>query len=66
MYDETNTRRVKFVHIVMMECFVGPRPVGDIQVDHIDRIKGNNNITNLRWLTRTQNLARRKKKTSKK
>jgi len=59
-------RAVKFVHIAMMETFVSLRPHGDFQVDHIDSQRGNNNITNLRWLTRIQNLARRKKKTSKK
>jgi hypothetical protein len=61
IYDETNKRRVRFVHILMMETFVGPRPVGDIQVDHINHIRQDNNITNLRWLTRSANLKRRKR-----
>jgi predicted YcjX-like family ATPase len=58
-------RTVKFVHIVMCETFISARPHGDFQVDHIDSVRGNNNIANLRWLTRSQNLARRKKWTHK-
>ena len=54
-------RTVKFVHIAMCETFISARPHGDFQVDHIDSVRGNNNIANLRCLTRTQNLARRVK-----
>jgi hypothetical protein len=61
IYDETNKRHVKFVHILMCETFIGPRPHPNHQVDHIDYNRANNNINNLRWLTQTDNLKRRPK-----
>ena len=53
-------RVVRFVHIAMMETFVSLRPDG-MQVDHIDNNKANNEITNLRWLSQSENLKRRTK-----
>jgi len=54
-------RCVRFVHIVMCETFIGPRPHPNHQVDHINHIRHDNNITNLRWLSRAANLKRRPK-----
>jgi hypothetical protein len=51
-------RVVRFVHIVMMETFVSPRPLG-MQVDHIDHVRDNNKIENLQWITVSENLKRR-------
>ena len=52
-------RCVRFVHITMCETFISPRPHPNHQVDHIDMQRDNNKITNLRWLTRADNLKRR-------
>lgn len=53
-------RSVRYVHIAMAEAFISLRPDKNYQVDHIDHCKHNNNITNLQWLTRSENLKRRK------
>lgn len=39
------------MHIAVCESFIGPQPSLSHTVDHIDRIKENNNATNLRWAT---------------
>ena len=49
--DKDGYKRVcgKLVHILVGETFfVGPRPLGPIVWDHIDRDKNNNHISNLR------------------
>lgn len=48
----------RFVHCLVAETFIGPRPEGK-QVDHIDGNKDNNHYYNLRYLTQEENLSRR-------
>jgi hypothetical protein len=47
------------VHRLIIEAFYGLKEK-PFEVDHIDRIKNNNNISNLRWVTRNENLENRK------
>lgn len=47
-------RITKLFHHLVAEQFIGPRPEGLI-VDHIDRNKLNNNVSNLRYVTYTEN-----------
>lgn len=42
------------VHRLVLEAFVGPCPEG-FECDHSDRNRRNNALTNLRWLSRTDN-----------
>lgn len=42
------------IHKLVMVTFVGDRPTG-CDIDHIDRCKTNNKLTNLRYCTRQQN-----------
>ena len=42
------------VHALVAEAFIGPRPEGWV-VDHMDRDRTNNNVENLRYLTREEN-----------
>lgn len=44
------------VHTLVMLAYVGPRPEG-YEVDHIDKDKLNNNLSNLRYLTIRENRA---------
>lgn len=45
-----------FVHLLMLETFVGPRPK-DLEGCHFDDVPTNNQITNLRWDTHGANIA---------
>jgi len=46
------------VHRLMGEHFI-PNPDSKPQIDHIDRDKTNNHISNLRWVTRVENMDNR-------
>lgn len=45
---------MKYVHQLVLEAFVGPRPDGMLGL-HWDDVKTNNSLTNLRWGSRTEN-----------
>lgn len=47
-----------FVHQMVMELFGNPCPGEGYVIDHIDEDKTNNNISNLQWLTRGENIAK--------
>lgn len=46
--------QLKYVHQLVAEHFIGPRPEKHI-VDHIDREKYNNDVSNLRYITQQKN-----------
>jgi hypothetical protein len=46
------------IHQVVAECYLGPCPKG-YEVDHIDNNRLNNHYTNLQYLTRKENIAKR-------
>ena len=48
--------KTTYIHHLVMAYFGEPKPGDDYEIDHIDRHKDNNNINNLRWLTRQENL----------
>lgn len=50
--------RKVFIHRVVAECWLGPRPEG-MQVDHIDRNSLNNHYTNLRYVTKSEQMLNR-------
>ena len=41
------------VHRLVAECFI-PNPEGKYSVDHINRIRNDNRVENLRWATRSE------------
>lgn len=51
------TKRVMIHHLVA-ECWLGPRPK-DYEVDHIDRNSRNNDYTNLRYVTHSEQMRNR-------
>lgn len=58
LYDEngTVTKQIKkSVHQLVAETFI-PNPENYKEIDHIDRNKNNNHISNLRWCDRQQNM----------
>lgn len=48
------------LHQLVMKFFGPPKPGENYEIDHIDRNTQNNNITNLRWVTRQENANNRK------
>lgn len=58
-YIQVHYKRKKYyAHRLILETFVGPNPPGK-ECDHIDRDRSNNMISNLRWVTKTENQANR-------
>jgi hypothetical protein len=49
-------RHARSVHALVLEAFVGPCPDG-LEACHWDGNNTNNHVTNLRWDTRTANMA---------
>ena len=52
------------IHALVMAAFIGPRPEG-LDIDHEDRDRANNNLSNLSYQTRRQNTSRTTGGTSK-
>lgn len=48
-----------FVHQLVAECWLGPKPSEGYEIDHIDRNKLNNDYHNLRWVTKSENQLNR-------
>ena len=46
--------KVRYVHHLVLEAFVGPRPIG-MECCHLDDDPTNNYLSNLRWDTRSAN-----------
>jgi len=61
LYNNGESKFLK-VHRLVLEAFVGPCPLG-LQADHIDRDKTNNRISNLRWVSCSENNKNRDKYT---
>jgi hypothetical protein len=50
----------RFVHVCVLEAFIGPCPEG-MECRHLDGVKLNNHISNLQWGTKQENMADRKR-----
>lgn len=51
---KNSIRKFFYVHRLVAESFI-PHSVDKYEVDHIDTNRTNNNINNLRWVTRSEN-----------
>ncbi|CBN80419.1 EsV-1-119 [Ectocarpus siliculosus] len=52
--DGKSIKNRAYVHVLVAEAFIGERPNG-YQVDHIDGFEGNNDVSNLRYLSPSDN-----------
>ncbi len=46
--------RIRRVHVLVLEAFVGPRPLG-LEGAHLDGDPGNPSLSNLKWCTKAEN-----------
>ena len=46
--------KVKYIHRLLAQAYI-PNPLNKPQVDHINRIRDDNRLCNLRWVTQTEN-----------
>lgn len=53
-FSKNNKETHNYVHTLVMYYFYGPRPDG-LVIDHINRIRHDNRISNLRYCTYTEN-----------
>lgn len=54
LVDGKRIEKREYVHVLVAEAFIGERPKG-YQVDHIDGFEGNNDVSNLRYLSPSDN-----------
>src|SRR5574343_215942 len=57
LINNHNIQNIKYVYRVVAVNFIGE---SELEVDHIDRNTENNNVSNLRWVTHSDNLKNRK------
>lgn len=60
IYGPNGRRNQRLVHRLVLEAFVGPCPPG-MECCHGDDNKTNNTVKNLRWGTRAENIADRRR-----
>lgn len=52
---KNNIKSTKTIHRLVAQAFI-PNPENKLEVNHIDEDKANNNVNNLEWSTRKENL----------
>lgn len=57
MLTNEEGRRLKMVNVLVIEAFGPPRPSSDHECHHKDSVRNNNNIENLEWFTKPENIS---------
>ncbi|MGV1944834.1 MULTISPECIES: NUMOD4 motif-containing HNH endonuclease [unclassified Agrobacterium] len=55
LFDENSVRTTRKVHQLVIKQFLGEPPVEGMVPDHKNGVRSDNRLTNLRWLTESQN-----------
>lgn len=55
LQNNDNSRKTYYIHILVAETFLD-KPIYAEQVNHIDKNRSNNHISNLEWCTQIENL----------
>ena len=55
IWKHINKRLCTYVHKLVIETFLGPRPYG-MEIDHINRNYLDNRLCNLRYVTKSENM----------
>jgi hypothetical protein len=55
--SKARKKHIRYIHILVLECFVGPRPHEGHHARHLDGNPQNNSVTNLAWGTPLENAA---------
>jgi hypothetical protein len=50
--NRNTEKKYKYVHTLVLEAFIGPKPSAMHQCQHIDGCRANNAATNLKWALR--------------
>lgn len=57
LYVEHSERIQAYVHVLIAETFL-PKTSEDLEVDHLDTNRHNNRVSNLEWVTHSENIRR--------
>jgi len=60
LYSSDGKRRMHRVHVLVLEEFLGPRPTR-MMAGHLNAVRDDNRVENLRWLTNCENVSQRTK-----
>lgn len=55
LQQKDNSRKTYYIHILVAEMFLY-KPINSEQVNHIDKNRSNNHVSNLEWCTQLENL----------
>lgn len=60
--SNNGVRKHTYVHHLVAQEFIGPRPIVDgipMDIDHLDRVKTNNHVSNLKYCSHKENCKNR-------
>jgi predicted XRE-type DNA-binding protein len=60
VFDSRGRRRAGFIHVLVLEAFVGKCPEG-MECRHLNGVHADNRLENLRWGTHLKNMADQKR-----